>query len=327
MMSSPSSRVHPVYAVATAERLLRDNVLKDILAKLGDEMDTLGPTRVDGAAAELAEVLDELRTLSLLGGRRVVVVNDADGFISAHRSALEKYCAAPAQGGCLILLCNTLPASTRLFKAISKTGAVVRPEVPKGRGVLTWLQDQAQTVHGKRLRGAATQMLLDHVGGQLGVLDAELSKLATFVGGRDEITTTDVDTLIGKHREERVFAVTDAMDVGDAPAALRHWQQVLATDRAAPARAMAGLAWSVRRFLDARRQWERGADLRMLARTMYTDPQILRRRFQEVSTAQLEQRQRDLLAADLDVKTGLTSVGMAIDKFIIKHTVMAGSSA
>ena len=88
-MSSPSSRVHPVYAVATAERLLRDNVLKDILAKLGDEMDTLGPTRVDGAAAELAEVLDELRTLSLLGGRRVVVVNDADGFISAHRSALE----------------------------------------------------------------------------------------------------------------------------------------------------------------------------------------------------------------------------------------------
>jgi DNA polymerase III delta subunit len=43
----------------------------------------------DGSDAELAEVLDEVRTFSLLGGRRIVVVSGADPFVSRHRAALE----------------------------------------------------------------------------------------------------------------------------------------------------------------------------------------------------------------------------------------------
>lgn len=326
-MPTPTSAVYPVYVVATAERLLRDTALDDILSALGEDMDTLGPTRVDGDRAELAEVLDELRTLSLLGGRRVVVVDDADAFISDNRKTLEGYCAAPAPEGTLVLLCNTMPANTKLFKIVNKIGRVVRPEAPKGRRVLSWIQDRARTPHGKRLSGPAAQRLSDCVGGSLGALDAELSKLVTYIGDRDEITPSDVAALTGRHREEKVFAVTDALDVGDVAGALGHWQQVLATDRAAPARALAGLAWSVRRLLEVSRRWRGGADIQTLARTMYTDPQILRQRLQRVSLEQLVSRQRDLLAADLDVKTGLTTVESAIEKFIIKHTVVIKASA
>ena len=326
-MPTPTSAAHPVYVVATAERLLRNIALEGILSTIGEEMDTLGATRVDGDRAELAEVLDELRTLSLLGGRRVVVVDDADAFISANRKTLEDYCAAPAPEGTLVLLCNTMPANTRLFKIVNKIGSVVRPEVPKGRRVLSWVQNRARTPHGKRLSGPAAQRLLDYVGGSLGALDAELSKLVTYIGDRDEITPSDVAALTGRHREEKVFAVTDALDVGDVAGALGHWQQVLATDRAAPARALAGLAWSVRRLLEVSRQWRDGADIQTLARSMYTDPQLLRQRLQRVSIEQLVSRQRDLLAADLDVKTGLTTVESAIEKFIIKHTVAIKASA
>ena len=35
------------------------------------DADDLGPTRVEGASAELAEVLDEVRTPSLLGDRPI----------------------------------------------------------------------------------------------------------------------------------------------------------------------------------------------------------------------------------------------------------------
>ena len=149
----------------------------------------------------------------------------------------------------------------------------------------------------------------------------------TYIGDRDEIAMPDIAALTGRHREEKVFAVTDALDVGDVAGALSHWRQVLATDRAAPARALAGLAWGVRRLLEVSRQWRGGADLQTLARSMYTDPQILRQRLQRVSLEQLESRQRDLLAADLDVKTGLTTVESAIEKFIIKHTVLIKASA
>ena len=52
--------------------------------------------RADGNKAEVAEVLDDVRTTSLLGGRRVVLVEDADTFITRHRGILERYVAKRA---------------------------------------------------------------------------------------------------------------------------------------------------------------------------------------------------------------------------------------
>ena len=89
--------VRAVYAVVGQDRFLRQEVLDAILRDLAGEMDTLGPMRVDGAEAQLAEVLDEVRTMSLLGARRVAIVDSADPFITANRQALERYCAAPSE--------------------------------------------------------------------------------------------------------------------------------------------------------------------------------------------------------------------------------------
>ncbi len=320
MQASPVN-VHPIYAVVGSDRFLQSDALNGILRALADEMDDLGLTRFDGPRAELAEVLDEVRTLSLLGSRRVVVVDEADSFITANRAVLERYCSAPSESGSLVFLCQTLPKNTRLYKIISGNGTIVHCEPPKGRAVIEWIVNRAQETYGKRLSRPAASMLRDHIGDALGILDAELGKLVAFVGKRDEVTPADIDALTGHHREEKVFAVTDAMAAHDPVAALRHWEQVLATDRAAPGRAIAGLAWGVRRLLAARRDWEAGVSIGVLARRMYTDPGLLQRRLDRVTTEQLERQQRDLLAADLAVKTGASTVERAVEKFIIEHSV------
>ena len=197
---------------------------------------------------------------------------------------------------------------------------VVACEPPKGRAVISWLTTRARQAHGKRLGSAAAQRLREFLGDMLGVLDSELGKLAAYTGERDEITMADIDALTGHHREEKVFAVTDAMSSGDTAAALHHWEQVLATDRAAPGRAIAGLAWGIRRLLQARRDWAEGADLRELARRMYTDPAVLKGRLQRVTVRGLEAQQCDLLEADLAVKTGASTLEVAVERFIVKHS-------
>jgi len=324
MYAAPTD-VFPTYAVVGHDRLLRSEVLEGILERLSGEMDTLGPARFAGPQAGLAEVLDEVRTLSLLGDRRVVIVDEADSFISANRAALERYCSSPSESGSLILMCDTLAKNTRLYKIINTAGAVVACDAPKGRAVVEWIVNRAQTKYGKRLSHPAARMLREHLGDALGELDAELSKLTAYVGERGEITPGDIDALTGHHREEKVFAVTDAISSNDAATALHHWEQVLATDRAAPARAIAGLAWGVRRLLEARRDWERGVSIRELARRMYTDPSLLQRRLERVTQEQLEEQQHDLLAADLAVKTGASTIDLAVEKYIVKHS--AGSPA
>lgn len=320
----PSSNAPPgVCAIVSSEGLLRAEALARFLEALGDSLDPFGPVRVDGRSAGPAAVLDDVRTPSLMG-HRVVIVDDADGFISAHRQLLEKYCAQPAPGGTLVLLCSTLPKNTKLNKIIDKQGRVLRCEAPRGAACIAWIVERARNLYGKRIAPGAARRLREHSGDQLGRLDSELSKLCTYVGERADITADDVGALTGRYREEKVFAVMDAIASGQPSEALHHWEQVLATDRAAPARAIGGLSWSVGQLLKARSEWEQGANLRALAPRFFTDADTLKRRLERAPRARLEQWQRDLLAADLAIKTGASGADVAIEKFIVRHAARAG---
>ncbi len=319
-MGPSAESIPPVCAVVGSDRSMRLEALEEVMRPITSVPTFAGATRVDGADADLAEVLDDVRTPSLLGDFRVVVVENADKFITDNRKTLERYCAAPSDTGTLILLCNSLPKSTRLYKAISSSGRVVAIEPLKGRNVVPWIEQRAKSKYGKRIAPRAATMLREHVGDAAGMLDAEIAKLSDYVGERDVITAEDIEALTGRHREEKVFAVTDAIASGNTKAAIEQWEQVLATDRAAQGRAIAGMAWGVRRLLDARRAWERGGNLSVIARQMYTDPVTLQRRLERVDTAALEEQQSDLLTADLAVKTGGSTVATAIEKFIVKHS-------
>ena len=316
-----SRDMRAVYAFVGRDRYLRRLALDGLLKGIAGEREALDLTQIEGPDADVAGVLDEVRTLSLFGGRRVVVVDQADPFISANRAALERYCSDPATNGCLMLLCDSLAKNTRLYKIVSRVGSVIACEPPKGRALISWLTRQAPTMHRKRLAEAGARLLVDHLGESPGVLDAELAKLAAFVEPRDEITPADVDAVTGHHREELVFAVTDAMSAGDAATALRAWRRVLATDRAAGGRALGGLAWGIRRLLETKRDYERGVPVGELARRLYTDPASLERRLRPITVEQLEGQQRDLLAADLAVKTGASTLEVAVEKFIVKHSL------
>ena len=319
-MPANARDIAAVCAVVGTDHFLRQEAIEKLLTEVAEALDEVGPSRFDGASAGLADVLDEVRTLSLLGGKRVVIVEDADGFITAHRQRLERYCENPSPGGALILACARLPRNTRLYRIISEKGRVIACEAPARRALPAWLATRARSAYGKQLEPAAAGLLLEHVGDALGLLDAELAKLSVYVGERTQISTGDVEALVGHQREEKVFGITDAMAAGNPARALELWEQVLATDRAAPARALAGLAWSVRRLLEARRDLQRGVSIYELAQKLYTDPASAQRRLERVSPEALEAQLDDLLAADVALKTGGTTVGVAVERFIVTHS-------
>src|SRR4051812_49218191 len=82
--------VKPVYAVHGDDAFLRVETLTAIGREVlhGDE-DELGMTRFAGDDATLADVLDEVRTLPFFSKRKVVIVDSADPFVTAHRKELE----------------------------------------------------------------------------------------------------------------------------------------------------------------------------------------------------------------------------------------------
>src|SRR5262245_12254484 len=101
----------PVYAVYGDEEFLRGAAIAAIRGRvLGSEADEFGITNFDGRVVALADVLDELAMLPFFGGRRLVVVQKADDFVSAHREALERYVQSPARLGVLILAVQSWPS-------------------------------------------------------------------------------------------------------------------------------------------------------------------------------------------------------------------------
>src|SRR5262249_29422541 len=130
-----------------------------------------------GDRAAFAAVHDELQTLPFLAPRRLVIVENADPFVTRYRAALEKYVAQPAPAGVLVLDVKSCPANTKLAKLLDGPGTIVC-KAPVAHRLPEWCVRRASSAHGKLLSAAAAALLLDLVGPDMGLLDQELAKLA-----------------------------------------------------------------------------------------------------------------------------------------------------
>ncbi|HOW72912.1 MAG TPA: DNA polymerase III subunit delta [Phycisphaerae bacterium] len=317
-----------VCAVCGPEPFLKRQAIADLANRiLGHADRALALTEYDGSSAVLADVLDDLRTLPFLTERRLVVVRNADDFITRYRAELEEYAAQPSATGSLLLECKSLPANTRLYKRVMAVGEVVKCEEMKVWQVRQWLPERCREIHGKQLDPRAAALLLDQIGPELGLLDNELEKLAVYTGERKVISHADVEALSGRSREEEIWDLLSSISSGNQARAITLWEQVWQTDKAAPHRAIGGLAYGVRRLLNAKRAQEAGASMEDLRKAMmiWKDDQRLRAELAAFTTEQIELMLCRLLEADVAAKSGGASVQSSIEALIVEMCGRRGS--
>lgn len=195
-------------------------------------------------------VVDELFTPPFIGDRRLVVVEEADEFVSRHRQQLERLARAPSPVGVLLLDVRTWASNTRLAQAVP---LAIQCNTPKEHLAPGWCQKWAEQRHGKSLDHATAQWLVENAGVELGVLDQELAKLATFVGEREAITREDVTNLVAGRGVENVFAVLDDAMEGRLPESLRELDRVLAAGEP-PVKVLAIFSAQLRKYGEAFRR-------------------------------------------------------------------------
>jgi len=218
------------------EPFLKRLARQRLVAAAGDGDDVL-LTRFSGVEVAWRDVVDELSTASMFGGgRRLVLVEDADDLVKKHRDVMEDYVDRPRSTGILLLDVVLWPGNTRLYKAVDKSGLQIECRAPlqarskknlDTKRIEKWLVGWAKATHGLRLEAPAAGMLLELVGPEFGLLDQGLAKLALFVSGNEQVTPAMVSEFVGGWRTQTIWELTDAAADGDAAAALTQLARLL----------------------------------------------------------------------------------------------------
>src|SRR5437667_4862874 len=89
----------PLYVLHGDEDFLKREVRAALSPWLvGDADPAFAVSAYAGDRADWSTIRGELQTLPFLSPRRVVVIDQADPFVTEHRPQLEKYLAKPAPG-------------------------------------------------------------------------------------------------------------------------------------------------------------------------------------------------------------------------------------
>lgn len=242
----------PIVVTFGEERFLRQKAAQTLVeVVLGHhEGDDFGLTRFDGRTTEIATLLDELRTISMWGDRRLVMVESAEEFVSQNRSALEHYLEKPSKKSVLLLDVKSWPKNTRLFKTVAEIGLNIDCGPLKPGDAVRWLVDTAKADFEKNLSRDAASLMVELVGSQLGLLSQELSKLAAFAGDRSQIDRDDVTVLVGGWKLQTTWEMLDALQNGDLAQAITNLDKLL-TAGEAPLMILGGISFSYRKLAQA----------------------------------------------------------------------------
>jgi DNA polymerase-3 subunit delta len=309
----------PVYVLVGEERFLQRlalETIRDLVFR--DNPNDLAYSAYEGDVAKWADVGDELQTLPFLSSRRLVVVQEADGFVTRFREALEKYVQRPSRSGVLVLVVRTWRSNTRLAKLIPDKATIKCEALPAYR-LPAWCVQWASR-YGKQLTAPAAQLLVEFVGAEMGVLDQELAKLASYVGNASTIEPKDVDALVGHSRVETAWQMLEALGEGKLAAALATLHHLLDQGEE-PVAILGAVSWQLRRLAQVAQLQRQGVAL-PTAMSRVGVPPFAQKRMEE-QLRRLGPRAQKLydwlLEADLGLKTsGGLSPPMVLERLLMR---------
>ncbi|NQT19388.1 MAG: DNA polymerase III subunit delta [Planctomycetes bacterium] len=273
-----------------------------------------------GGDVGLAQVLDDLRTMTFFGGTRLVIVNNADSFVADNKDALGRYAKSPSNTGCLVLVCSKKPdARWALVKAVQQNGAFVPCITPKPWKLIAWVRTRA-TVLGKSIGQSAARLLTDIVGADLAQLDSHLQMLVTYVGKRRAITDADVAATVQDEKTVEVWDLMDGIAGKNGKMALEALDRLLPkVGMEAPRLALIGR--TLLRLCSVKKMMERYDSDARVVQALNMHPYAAKKNIEQArkfTNEELTFGVRKALEADILIKNGRMKPRLAVEKLIVE---------
>jgi DNA polymerase III subunit delta len=185
-------------------------------------------------------VVEAAQTAPFLTDRRVVVARDAGRFTADELVPLFGYLADPLPSTDLVIEWGNQRRPKALDAALTGAGAVIvsttPPNRPRDRGA--WVQAEAKTA-GVRLNGAAVDLIVGHLGENVGSLDGVLRTLSATFGTHTVLGPEHVEPFLGDAGGVPPWDLTDAIDSGRTSRSIELLGRMLGAGERHPLQVMA----------------------------------------------------------------------------------------
>jgi DNA polymerase III delta subunit len=282
--------VDPLYLILGDDEAEMSRLAGDIAGVVEDELRAFNMERIYAGekGASAAAIVEAARQLPMMGDRRVVIVLRAERLLKPKRKGpggkpdeevnedpdaeppgdldtLTDYVQKPGSSTTLVLVASDIDRSRKAGKAILKHATVVecwglKPgkearggDLRQAARIAEQMVKKAVAEAGQLIEPPAARLVADRAGFDIVRLRGDLERLMLYTVGKPQITLADVKEVVSAESSQDDWAVTNAIQNGNAREALR--QLALALDAGAVSYQILGqLAWFVRdRMTDTRR--------------------------------------------------------------------------
>ena len=206
----------PLYYFYGEEEYLKNKAVHIVAERLGEKINRgLNFEVFSSSSIPIATLLDHARTIPFLGGRKIVLLKEAEKISAQEQGQLFSYVEGPSKKTTLILTSSAVnfrsPAFRPTFKSFAKYaayGLVLELNHPYQNETPDWIKYMAQDL-GKSIGSSAVFLLHELIGNNLLDIFHEMEKLALFSGEKKEITKDDVEKMVSSLRTESVFELVD----------------------------------------------------------------------------------------------------------------------
>lgn len=199
------------------------------LGVVGSEGQPAEEERFDLEVTSWRDILDHARNMPFFFSPWRFLVVEADKAALAdleddEASVLKEFFASPTPQTVIVVFFQGKLARTKalfkLFDSLPESVVDIEEMKPlKGALLVRWVEKKAEAL-GKRPNAAAVERLIEIVGDDLRLVEAELLKLAAYVGEKKTIELADVQAVTDWGKSFEFWDLTDALEMGDTGRAI-----------------------------------------------------------------------------------------------------------
>lgn len=257
-----SGEVAPVYLLQGEDDIEKSALGHEFEALIEDGLRAFNVDRLhagdtqsgDKLTAFVSSLVAAARTLPMMAPRRVLLVLQAEALLAPKRESdaatraldeLEKLLKQPEPQTTLVFIAGNLDKRSRMYKLLAKLATLVECGALEDQAdAERWVRNRVAAA-GAQLDPAAARLIAERAGPNVKRLRNDVERLLLYALGQRSITADDARQVVGPAALQDDWAMTNAIEAGDAATALR--QLALVLDAGAPPEKVLGqLAWLVR---------------------------------------------------------------------------------